>query len=88
MNIEVGLLLLEYLLRSFKNGQILSISSISPLEELNSHGAMVGVELDTLKEDWIESSAIKLGWTHVVFLLSLVSPSLGLIIFLCCLISI
>jgi hypothetical protein len=68
MSIEVGLLLLDYLLRSFRNGQILSISSTSPLEELNSYGVMEGVDLDTLKEDWIESSAIKIGWILVVFL--------------------
>jgi hypothetical protein len=68
MNIEVGPLLLDYLLRSSKNGQIHSISSICPLEELNSPGVMEGVVLDTLKEDWIESSAIKIGWILVVFL--------------------
>jgi hypothetical protein len=40
---------------------------------------MEGVVLDTLKEDWIESSAIKIGWILVVSLQSQVSPSLGLI---------
>jgi hypothetical protein len=87
MNIGVGLLLLDYLLRIFKNGQILLILSIYLLEELNSHGAMVEVALDTLNVDWIELYAIKLGWILVVSLQSLVSSSLDLIIFLYCLIS-
>jgi hypothetical protein len=87
MNIGVGLLLLDYLLRIFKNGQILLILSIYLLEELNSHGVMVGVALDTLNVDWIELYAIKLGWILVVSLQSLVSSSLDLITFLYCLIS-
>jgi hypothetical protein len=54
MSIEVEPLQLDCLLKSFKNGLMLSILSIFPLEELLSLGTMVGVVLDIQKEDWIE----------------------------------
>jgi hypothetical protein len=69
MNIGVEFLLPGYLWKNFKLGPMLLTLSTFPLEELNSLGVMVGVELDTLKEGWTKSYAINPGWTLVVFLL-------------------
>ncbi|WJX12769.1 hypothetical protein P8452_03227 [Trifolium repens] len=69
MNIGVEFLLPGYLWKNFKLGPMLLTLSTFLLEELNSLRVMVGVELDTLKEGWTESYAIKPSWTFVVFLL-------------------
>jgi hypothetical protein len=61
MSIEVEPLLLDYLWKISNNGLTLIISFIYLLLELNLLGLMVDVVPDTLKRDWIELSATKLG---------------------------